>query len=437
LLRSSGPAHSILTVREHETLAITERGTSTSLSASEADALERFSGSEFPFFKRLHRSVEFEQYGGVVSLGDRILEILPKIDDEENLQESRATMLRMLRVAGVLPYLSHGQAGQNLEKTYLLEVFIQAFFQAVFSLARGGLIRQYLEEEDELRVVRGKIQLQYQFSRLWNRQDRIACVFDELTADNAWNRLLKLAVTLARSWIADQRLFRKSIELSVLFDDVRSVSVAEALRLQFNYNRQAVRYREAIEWALAIVQLLAPSFRGGRFEAPSLLFNLNHLFEAAVAAQIRRRLAPDLRLFSQNVRLPFGRIEGERATGLIALKPDLVIKADSQCIAIADTKWKRAHVDQWGYITPAPADVYQMYAYAVGFRCADTAVIYPWHSGLADTGETAIALPEAQGIQPKISILCVDVRFEPFVLKRGQGNTVFSRFVDVSPTLAA
>ena len=47
--------------------------------------------------------------------------------------------------------------GQQLRRAPLLEAFIAAFYQAVAAVIRGGLLRQYLEYEADLRVVRGRI----------------------------------------------------------------------------------------------------------------------------------------------------------------------------------------------------------------------------------------------------------------------------------------
>ena len=46
----------------------------------------------------------------------------------------------------------------------------------------------------------------------------------------------------------------------------------------------------AIDWARWILALLAPALRAGRTEAPALLFNMDWLFESAVATVARRRV---------------------------------------------------------------------------------------------------------------------------------------------------
>jgi len=64
----------------------------------------------------------------------------------------------------------------------LLEAFIAAFYRAVTTAIRGGLLRQYVEHEDELPVVRGRIASTRQSGTHANPLDTVACVFDEMSS---------------------------------------------------------------------------------------------------------------------------------------------------------------------------------------------------------------------------------------------------------------
>jgi 5-methylcytosine-specific restriction enzyme subunit McrC len=203
----------VLTALEHQPIPITAEGSSWSLTTAEAERLAQI-GELRPGFCELGlRQVKLAQYCGVVALGERVLEILPKVDDAASTaEECRGVLLRLLGRTERFAHFRHQSAGQHLRRTPLLEVFISTFFDSVASLARGGLLHQYQAQIDDLRVVRGRIDLGRQFGAHANRPDLVTCAFDELTVDNVWNRTLKKAIRCTRSWIRSENLSRQWIE---------------------------------------------------------------------------------------------------------------------------------------------------------------------------------------------------------------------------------
>ena len=73
------------------------------------------------------RLVELDCSGGVVTLGGRIFEVLPKVDDASDQDECRGVLLRLLREASDYPLFRHLTVGQNLRHAPLLDIFIAAF----------------------------------------------------------------------------------------------------------------------------------------------------------------------------------------------------------------------------------------------------------------------------------------------------------------------
>lgn len=415
--------HRVLTALEHQPLPITDDGTDWSLTPAEAERLARIGELRPGFCELGARQVKLAQYCGVVGLGDRVLEVLPKVDDAStSAEECRGVLLRLLSRTERFAHFKHQAAGQHLRRMPLLEVFIATFFDSVASLARGGLLRQYQPLEADLQVVRGRIDLGRQFGVHANRPDRLTCHFDELTADNVWNRTLKKAIRCTRRWIRRADLDRHWLELMGVLDEVDDgrITSADVDRLQFD--RQAGRYRDAVEWARWILALPAPALRAGRHEAPALLFDMNRLFESAVAAEARRQLRwiPSLTVASQDTSTWLGCLASDaRVEPAFQLRPDLVFRRGEAAVAIADSKWKRVKLDRLGRLLPAEADLYQMHAYAAAFGCHDLQLIYPWHAGLAGARQAEIRLPLLNGRPPVLRVNCIDVHSDELPLLIG------------------
>src|SRR3546814_14052937 len=74
------------------------------------------------------------------------------------------------------------------------------------------------------------------------RPDLLACRFDELTADNAWNQVLCSALAAVRPWIDNIADGRRWLELAQAFDEVTPCRDALSLVRALTPDRQARPY---------------------------------------------------------------------------------------------------------------------------------------------------------------------------------------------------
>jgi len=412
-----------LTALEHQPIPITPEGSEWSLTPAEAERLVQI-GEQRPGFCEVgHRQVKLAQFCGVVGLGDRVLEILPKVQDiASSAEDCRGVLLRLLRFTERFPQFQHQAVGQHLRRAPLLEAFIAAFFDTVTALARGGLLKQYEMREEDLTVVRGRIDVMGQLGTHANRPDVVACAFDELTVDNVWNRVLKRAIRCTRPWIRSVELNRQWVDLMGVLDGVNDAALIGVDVARLSFNRQAERYRAAIDWARWILALLAPTLRAGRSEAPALLFDMNKLFESAVASVVRRGchessgLTVEAQDKSQALVTLVSQESVERG---FYLRPDLIFRRGSSIVTIADTKWKLIACDKRDRLMPSEQDMYQMHAYASAYQCNDLALVYPWHSELEGKISAEFRLPPLNGSSPVVRVVCIDVQDDGLPLRLG------------------
>lgn len=403
-----------ITAFEHQSLWLDEGPPHATITMAEAERLLQIGERRPGLCERGFRSVKLAQYCGLVSLGERMLEILPKVDDGAPAEECRGILLNLLRESTAFPLFRHLSAGHHLRRAPLIEVFIAAFLEEIAIIIRGGLLRQYQECADDIPLVRGAIAASRQFAVLANRTDRVACRFDELTADNVWNRFLKAALQAVRPWISKIELNRRWVEFMAVFDDVADVPMeADALK-RFPFDRQASRYRAATDWARWILSLLAPRLRAGDNAAPGLLFDMNLLFQSAVANALRRHCADDdgMQVHTQDVGIHLGSVVNDKRKAF-ALKPDIVVRDRGRVLVVADTKWKRLEGDAYASRGPSHADVYQMHAYASAYGCSSLTLVYPWHSDLSTAAPVAYELSTTGPTAPILRVALIDVSRSP------------------------
>lgn len=411
---------------EHADIPVALQPAPGVLSDAEADLLcgigERLPG----FCTRGYRSLKLSQHCGLVNLGERLLEILPKVGEADVRGQSRGVLLRLLHACSDFPLNRQPSAGQAGRSAPLLDVFIRAFFDEVTELMKGGLLRRYVEREDDCMAVRGSILLNRQLTTLANRTDFIACRYDELTADNRWNRIIKVGLRAVRPWMNGVELQRTWVELMAGFDEVTGVVDARPLLVGLRYDREGIRYRGAIDWVERILSLLSPDLRAGEKNAPGLLFDMNRLFEDAVTRRMEAwAWDRGWGVEAQNSTRYLAEIVDSPKRKAFKVRPDMLFTDHRRVVAIADAKWKHPALSKRGFILPDQSDLYQLHAYATIFGCEHLAVVYPWHEGLAGARETAFELPGRDNVKAKVTVLCVDVGEEELPVRLGGGAMVW------------
>lgn len=329
------------------------------------------------------KKLRAQQVVGVIVADGVTLEILPKIDGNETDAAARRSLVHMLAVVLDLDIIDGGLTDLGWQRDDLLEILIRLFCDRLFEALHRGLPRRYVPHEHDLAALRGRLDVKRQFTVLAASPQRLACRFDELSADIALNQIMKAAVTKLAKVARAPESQRRLAELGFAFADIAAVPVNS---LPWH---DVVLDRTNRSWAqlLSLAKLLL----GDRFQTTSsgdargfsLLFEMNKLFEEFVGRSLARALAGT----GYEVRLqgPRGYALADLHSGQnrFATKPDITVASRGAPALVIDTKWKRLKgvIDDPKYGV-GQADVYQMMAYAHVYQCERLLLLYPHHGGL-------------------------------------------------------
>lgn len=236
-------------------------------------------------------SLQARQFVGVVEAADAAIEIYPKLDtglldDAASFTENRVrsvmrNLLWMLEVAEHRDIAETEIAG--LEETPDTFVALFAFLLAKRLLREleNGVARTYQRMEDDLRAVRGRIQIMDQVTRNWNRFDRIACTWDEFTPDTPLNRLFKCACRFLHQRVGHATTSGLLADCLALLEDVADVSVEVSLfEVQFlRWDRSNERFRLAFDLARRLLQGTGHALGTGEADTFVFLLDMNAVFE--------------------------------------------------------------------------------------------------------------------------------------------------------------
>ena len=160
-------------------------------------AARRLSLQRNAVLSRTSSGLQAGQVVGILVTPSISVEILPKIDS--NYGNVRKALVRMLAVALDIRVTNSELANLDTQRIDLLEILIRLFASQLLTAVRRGLPRRYITQEEELRLLRGKLNTTHQFTHLAVRPDRLACRFDELSEDTPFKPRLQGSSIIACS----------------------------------------------------------------------------------------------------------------------------------------------------------------------------------------------------------------------------------------------
>lgn len=363
----------ILTVRESYDW-ITE----DDVTAAQFEELIQYIEEKYPNEQVLdlrYKRLRFINYVGVIQCSDVRYEIVPKIT--LSLVDDRRSLLEMLAITGFLPVSFYNQVQNGAGKSDLLMAFVATFLKRLLHELRRGMYKTYERNEENLYVMRGKLEFSKHIRENAFHKTRAYCAFDEHTENNSLNQLLKCALCIVKNYTKIHTLKLYLERCLGYLDRVDFVHFSQLNLQSITLNRQNERFRDLVLFAKLIVERAAIYSKGSDTSSFSFLFKMNMLFEQYIEVALREAVSHK-EVMSQHAekRLLRNRKSGNEN---ILLKPDFVI--DSK--VIVDTKWKSATFN--GKSRYQQSDIYQMYAYVTAYKDARRCILlYPKQEGEAE-----------------------------------------------------
>lgn len=326
---------------------------------------------------------------GVIAAEGCALEILPKIDVPENEEKASAAIRRrlihMLAVALDIRIDVGAMTDLDWQSDTILEILIRIFADKLADVLRQGMPRQYIGHNDDLRNLRGSLDVVKQFTRHAVNPSQLACRFDELSQDIALNHIMKAAVGRLMRASRRMRNQRRLQELSFAYADISDVAPAQLNWDAVKLDRTNRRWEELVNLARLLLSDRFQTSTSGKSSGFALLFDMNVLFEGYIGQLIRKALVGSgLRASLQGGRL-YCLTDEETGRQVFQTKPDVLIRSGGEVVQIIDTKWKRISSR---FDDPkrgvSQSDVYQMMAYGQLYGAPRLVLFYPHHNGLQE-----------------------------------------------------
>ncbi|MBL7764606.1 MAG: hypothetical protein JNJ58_00805 [Chitinophagaceae bacterium] len=324
------------------------------------------------FFRLTYNGVKFQQYVGVIQVGNITIEILPKIGKEaeptRNKDDWQQVLIDMLRECNWMKVYTHQKASLQFKYNSILEAYLELFIKECESLLHEGLIKKYRLENGNCTSLKGNLLFGQNIHKNLVHKERFYTRHQVYDRDNMYNQLLLKALKIIPSISQSPLLKDRVYSLLLSFPELSDPKVSEATFDKLVFNRKTSSYREAIEIAAMLLLNYRPDISAGQNHVLAILFDMNDLWEEYIYRQIQRHNIHNWKIEPQEEKYFWKQTNTTRKK---SIKPDIVINSDSKTIII-DTKWKLPEDN-----IPSDNDLKQMFVYNEYWDGMTAILLYP------------------------------------------------------------
>ena len=221
---------------------------------------------------------------------------------------------------------------QISESNDFLTVLFQSFIHSVTSSTRKGLISGYVNREDSLQVLRGRIDFSRQLKKNPGNYFPFEVTFDDFVEDVPENQILKKALRISLKYGLQNRNLRNQAQnLLFNFKDVSDISEVPA----WNESRLNSHYWNALRLADLIISGNGFHENTGDVQINGFSIDMYKVFEDFVAKQLAERInsSDDQVATQKSLLLDIG--------GIYREKPDVIWYRKGKPFQVLDTKYKQ------------------------------------------------------------------------------------------------
>lgn len=299
-------------------------------------------------------------YVGVVTLpSGRLLSSSPKVDVRN--------VFHMLGVAYKLWSSFRTEIVPFERVDELFEFIVQYFAKVVEKRIDEGLYRSYVEVEDNLSNVKGRIDFIQDVRHNYVLRHRTYCRYAEFTWDVPENQIIRQVAHMLSGWALRPETRNRLGGIDTELAEVTPTTMPAIAIDRFRYHRLNDEYRAVHQLCRLFLEGASLSEELGTFSSRAFLIDMNRLFEVFVTEVLRDRFRAPY-LLSDQVPMYLGYNKS------VPIRPDILLSRSARPVLVADCKYKPLEPGEF-----KNHDIYQMLAYCTSLRLRRGLLIYPRH----------------------------------------------------------
>lgn len=340
-----------------------------------ADALEFM---RIAYKRNIGDVVTIKNYVGLIQMQNGYqIQVLPKISfgDGEDVgnAKTKRTFLKMLRSMKDFSSKVFNDASLKVDRMNLYEIFINMYLQEVRQLVKHGIKSAYVEQEDNLRFYKGKLQVSKHIRANTVHKERFYVAFDEFHPNRVENKLVKATLIKLQKLTSSAENSKEIRQLLTAFEMVDPSTNYHKDFSAVVINRNTKDYEMLMQWSRVFLMNKSFTTFSGKNSSRALLFPMESVYESYVAQQMKKVMCPAGWDVSTQDKGYYLFVEPRKQ---FSLRPDIVLQRKGR-IVIMDTKWKSLVNNDRKNYGISQGDMYQMYAYSKKYETSEIWLLYP------------------------------------------------------------
>ena len=263
-------------------------------------------------------------------------------------------------------------AGEKFEEIH--DLFAAILEKGVARQIKQGLYREYVPQQEELSVMRGKLNISETMRLEMQQKCRLSCEFDEFSEDNLYNRILKTTMhQLVVAKDVDEKQKEKLRKRLVFFGNVQLIQPDHIPWKRLIYQRSNRNYELLLNICYLVLSGMLQTTEDGSYKL--MVFSDEHmekLFERFVLAYYKEHHS-DLRPAAKQIDWNHTEAPDETMIQFLPKMETDVVLTKGEKTLIIDTKYYgKSMIQSYSKETLRSAHLYQIFAYVKNMDKANT-----------------------------------------------------------------
>ena len=256
---------------------------------------------------------------------------------------------------------------------------IHNLFSAI--LARGiarqlrqGLYREYIPMQEQLSVMRGKLNINDTINLQMQRKQKLACEFEEFSEDNLYNQILKVTMyRLIRADDVDSHQKQALKKLIVFFDNVKLIQPDYITWNRLIYCQNNRNYELLLNVCYLVLNGMLQTTEDGKYRLVSFSDeHMERLYEKFILEYYKQhypQLHPSAQYIQWNLTKPPDKITMQI---LPKMKTDITLKKDGKILVIDAKYYSKSMIQHYDKEILRTAHLCQIFTYVKNLDTENT-----------------------------------------------------------------